>query len=110
MDREDILRRSREEKQDEGRTYVDNWGRRVGVVGFCLMFLVILVFNYCTGQNNCGLMALFWAYVAAEAWGRYRACRVRGQLFIALAGALGALCWLAAYVLGVLKTGGWLTI
>ena len=103
MNREEILRRSRAENQDEGKTYVDNLSRRIGIVGVCLMFLVLLVFNYCTGQENHDLRALFWAYVAAEAWGRYRAYRTRIQLAIAVIGGLGALGWLANYVLSIVK-------
>ena len=37
MDRDEILRRSRAEKEDEGNTFLENRGRRWGVIGFCVM-------------------------------------------------------------------------
>ena len=41
MDREEILRRSRAEKEDEGNTFLENKGRRWGIVGFCAMTIVL---------------------------------------------------------------------
>ena len=34
MNRDEILQRSRAEKEDEGKTFLENRGRRFGVVGF----------------------------------------------------------------------------
>lgn len=39
MDKEEILKRSREQKEDEGTVYADNNGRRYGVMGFCSVFM-----------------------------------------------------------------------
>ena len=50
MDRDEILRRSREEGEDEGDIFAENRGRRFGVVGFSLMFAVLQVFDLITGQ------------------------------------------------------------
>lgn len=41
MDRDEILRRSRAEKEDEGNTFLENKGRRWGMVGFCAMTIVL---------------------------------------------------------------------
>ena len=43
MDKEDILKRSRREK-DEGLTYAQDRGRQYGVVGFLVLFLVIMIY------------------------------------------------------------------
>ena len=45
MDREEILKKSRESKEDEGATYAENKGRRYGVAAFCSLFAVIIFFN-----------------------------------------------------------------
>ena len=51
MDRDEILRRSRAEKEDEGNTFLENKGRRWGMVGFCAMTIVLLVFNLATART-----------------------------------------------------------
>lgn len=104
MDREEILKRSRAEKEDEGETYAANKGRRTGVAAFCMVFIIIIVFNIITGQSNYMPFAMFWAYIAAEGWGKYRASGTRACQWTAILGGVGAVCWLAAYVLSVLKT------
>ena len=71
MDREEILKRSRAEKEDEGSTFLENRGRRAGVAGFCSMFTALLIFNFLTGQPSYSIHALFWCYIslAALPWG-----------------------------------------
>ena len=49
MNRDEILQRSRAEKEDEGNTFLENRGRRFGVVGFCAMYILLVVFNFATG-------------------------------------------------------------
>lgn len=75
MDRDEILRRSRAEKEDEGNTFLENRGRRWGVIGFCAMTIVLLVFNLAAGQNSYSILAMFWSYASLEAWAKYRASR-----------------------------------
>lgn len=71
MDREEILKRSWAEKEDEGSTFLENRGRRTGVAGFCSMFTALLIFNFLTGQPSYSIHALFWCYISLEAWGKY---------------------------------------
>lgn len=103
MEREEILRRSRAEKEDEGSTFLENKGRRFGVAGFCLMFIVLLVFNCVTGQSSYSIHALFWCYISLEAWGKYRLSRQKGFLTTGILAAVASLCFLACYVLEVLR-------
>ena len=105
MDPEEILRRSRAEKEDEGETYAADKGRRAGIIAFCAVFIVIVVFNFFTGQNNDAPFAMFWAYIAAEGWGKYRACGGRAHLWAVACGAVCALGGLACHILTVLRAG-----
>lgn len=82
MDRDEILKRSRAEKEDEGNTFLGNRGRRFGVVGFC---------------------AMFWSYISLEAWGKYRASHRQVFLTSTVLAAVSSLCFLACYVLEVLR-------
>ena len=52
MDRDEILRRSRAEKEDEGNTFLENKGRRWGVAGFCSLYILLVVFNLITGRSS----------------------------------------------------------
>lgn len=104
MDKEEILRRSRAEKEDEGETYAANKGRRAGVIAFCLVFIVIILFDFLTEQNSYAPLAMFWAYIAAEGWGKYRASGTKAHLWVVIFGGVGAVCWLACYLLTVVKT------
>ena len=103
MDREEILKRSRAEKEDKGRTFLENRGRRLGVTGFCVMFIVLLVFNAITGQSSCSIHALFWCYISLEAWGKYRLSRQRKFLTTAALTAVSSPCFLGCYVPEVLR-------
>lgn len=103
MDREEILKRSRAEKEDEGVTYAENKGRRVGVIAFCLVFVIIAVFDFLMEQNSYAPFAMFWAYIAAEGWGKYRASGSRTHLWVVVCGGVSAVGWLACYILTVVK-------
>ena len=103
MDREEILRRSRAEKEDEGDTFLANKGRRWGMVGFGARASVLLVFNLATGQNSYSVLAMFWSYIALEAWAKYRVSRRHTFLTVAVLAAFSSLCFLACHVLEVLR-------
>ena len=102
MDREEILRRSRAEKEDEGNTYLENRGRRAGFYGLCAMYIALLAFNCWTEQPSESILALFTSYLTAEAWGQHRAGGRRLFLILSLLLAGAALLNLAIYVRGVL--------
>ena len=72
MDKEDILKRSRREK-DEGLTYAQDRGRQYGVVGFLVLFLVIMIYNMVRGLDN-SLPLTPARPQAATLPGRKRAC------------------------------------
>ncbi len=103
MEREEVLRRSRAEKEDEGSTFLENKGRRFGVAGFCILVIGLLAFNFFTGQSSYSIHALFWCYISLEAWGKYRISRRKGFLTTGILAAVASLCFLACYVLEVLR-------
>ena len=103
MDRDEILKRSRAEKEDEGNTFMENRGRRFGVVGFCLMVVVLLVCNFITDPSSYSIHAMFWSYISLEAWGKYRASDQTVFLTSTVLAAVSSLCFLACYVLEVLR-------
>lgn len=102
MDREEILKRSWAEKEDEGSTFLENRGRRAGVAGFCSMFIALLIFNFLTGQPSYSIHALFWCYISLEAWGKYRLSRQRGPLVTGRVAVVPSRCFFGCHVLEVL--------
>ena len=103
MDRDEILRRSRAEKEDEGNTFLENKGRRWGIIGFCVMYILLVVFDLIMGQSSYSIHALFWCYISLEAWGKYRISRRQVFLTTVILAGLAAFCFLACHMLEVLR-------
>ena len=99
MEKQDILEKSRREKTDEGVAYAENEGRRYGEISFCLLIIAVLVYDFAKGLDNYLPMSLLWAYLAAQALGKYQARRERRFLWGIVFGAVASLCFLLCYVL-----------
>ena len=99
MEKQDILEKSRREKRDEGVTYAENAGRRYGMIAFCLLNSAMILYNLVKGLDSYLPMSLLWAYLAAQALGKYQARRERRFLWGIVFGAVASLCFLLCYVL-----------
>lgn len=99
MDREEVLSRARAAKMDEGLVQAEQKGRRVGVIAFCLVFIGLTIFNLVVGRDNDALGAMFLAYIAAEAYPKYRFTGEKGYLVTVVCFAIAAVCFLACYVI-----------
>lgn len=102
MDKEEILAKSRQEKKDEGMTEAENRGHRIGVMAFSAVFIFIVLFNLFNGQSNYAPMAMFWAFLSAEAYPKYRFTKQKAYLVTTIAGGVASLASLASFVLSVL--------
>lgn len=105
MDKDEILKKSREAKEDEGTVYAENKGRRYGVAGFCTVFIVIMFFNLFTKQNNFVPYSMFFAYIAAEAYGKYRITAQKALVVTTVLGAIASVLFLICHVMTVLGIG-----
>jgi hypothetical protein len=105
MEKDEILKKSREQKEDEGVIFAENKGRRFGVIGFSSVFIIILFFNFFTGQNNFVPFAMFWAYGTAEAYGKYSVTKKRAYLITTIFAAVASLCFLSCYIINTLGIG-----
>lgn len=103
MNREEILAKSRDEKIDEGMISAENRGRKIGSYAFCLIFIFITLFNLFTGRGNDGPQAMFWAFVAAEAYPKYRFTGKRAYMVITVAGSFNAAAALASFVIAAIR-------
>ena len=103
MNKEEILAKSRQEKEDEGVVYAFNKGHRYGVAGMNLMMCVLLLFNLWQAQDNSANLALLCAYNGFNLLGNYRVLKKRSQLVIALLCLLAGALACAAYFYSVLQ-------
>ena len=99
MDKNEILEKSRKENRDEGVAYAEQTGRRYGEVVFCLLIILVLLYNIVKGLDNSLPMSLLWGYLAAAALGRYQSRRGRYALVTLVCSAIASLCFLLCYVL-----------
>ena len=104
MNREEILEKSRKEKQDEGMLNAENRGRKLGMVAFCIVFIAIMLINFCTGHSNHAPLAMFWAFLAAEAYPKYKFTGRKSYLVITVAGGLASLFALLNYLVEIMET------
>ncbi len=99
MNRDEILRKSREQKEDEGMIHVDNCGRRYGFIGLTIMFaahvLVVLFF----GGSFAVPMSLWCAFTGAECLGKYRANAKKSDLIAGLVLCFAAALYFLSYLL-----------
>ncbi|MDO4286430.1 MAG: DUF6442 family protein [Eubacteriales bacterium] len=102
MKKEDILAKSRAEKQDEGVEYVAGKGRYYGVKAMSVMFLALMLFNWIQGQKNEIIFALWWTYVGFEALGKYQVGHEKAYLITAVCGITAGILNAIIYILYVL--------
>ena len=103
MNKEEILAKSRKEKSDEGLIAAENQGRKIGIAVFCAVLIFVIVFNLFTAQSNYAQIALFWAFIAAEAYPKYKFTSKSGYLITVIAGAVASIVFLIGHVLTVLR-------
>lgn len=105
MDKEEILKKSREQNEDEGAVYADNKGRHYGVIAFSLIFIIIMLFNIFTKQHNFVPNSMYFAYISAEAYGKYRITKAKALMATTVSAAIASVALLACHVLTVLGMG-----
>ena len=100
MDKEEILEKSRKENQtrDEGLLHAQEKGRRWGVYGFLLLFILIQSYNLVLGLHSELPSIFFMGYVACESLGQYGFQRKKIFLVAGLMAALACVLNLADYI------------
>ena len=102
MNKSEILEKSRAQKEDEGMLYIEDRGRRYGEIGFCSVFIVIMFFNLFTKQNNFVPYSMIFAYLSAQAYGKYRLMKSNAYKATIILAAIASLLFLVCYILEVL--------
>ena len=99
MDKDEILRKSREENEDEGLTHVGNVGRGYGFIGLTVMFtayaITVLFFDAAILPVP---MSLWCAYTGAECLGKYKASSKKSELFAGVILCFAAVVFFLRYL------------
>lgn len=100
MDRNEILTRNKDSKsKDEGLVYVEDKSRRYGEVGFTVIFVLLVFYNFAKGLPIYDLLAIFWGYLGMSYVYKYRALKTKANLVTAIFGIIAAVVFLLDYVL-----------
>jgi hypothetical protein len=101
MNKEQILKIAREEKEDEGKIAEANKGRIIGEVTFLVVFGFIYILNWIKGVDNDLLTALLFAYLSGENMSRYFFQKKRIYIFSYIATLLITVIYLFLYIKGL---------
>lgn len=101
--KEEILRRSRNSKQDEGMEFIENKGRKIGFTALCVIFIFIVLFNALLGKNSNEVASLFWAYLAFESIPKYKFTHEKIYLITAIFGIIASFTSLLNFILTSLR-------
>lgn len=99
MNKEEILRKSREQKEDEGIIHADNSGRRYGFIGLSIMLAAYMVLVAFFGGTFTVPMSFWCAFTGAECFGRYKANSKKSELLGGLVLCLAAIAFFLSYLL-----------
>jgi len=100
MERNEILNRNKESKsKDEGLEYIEDKSRRYGEMGFTVICMLLIIYNFAKGLPIYDLMAVFWGYLGMSYVYKYRAFKTKAYLVTAICGIIAAVVFLLDYVL-----------
>lgn len=99
MNKEEILKKSRKERNDEGLLEAENNGRKLGYMVFSLVFIFILTINFLNGKSSYAPMAMFWAFLAAEAYPKFKFTKQKVYLVSTFAGSIASVLYLINFVI-----------
>ena len=99
MNKEEILKRSRSEKYDEGMLYAENQGNKYGFIIFCIIFVIIVLFNFFTGQSNHSVFSMFWAVSGTQSYLKYKFSKSKSFLISFVCSTTASILFLILFIL-----------
>lgn len=82
MEKEDILRLSRNAHEDEGMQYVRSQGRIFGIIGMVGILVFLSIYYLYAGQheNVFPLLTMMFGYLSFESYGIFKATQNRKKM------------------------------
>lgn len=99
MDKEKILEKARNENKDEGLDNAKNEGLTIGYKIFLVVNTTLILFNLFKGQNSYAIMSLFWGFIGAEAYSRYKFSMKKIELVPLIGSSIACIGFLINYIL-----------
>jgi hypothetical protein len=101
--KEEILAKSRNSKQDEGKEFVEKKANRIGAVAFGVIALILLVFSVPSQMNVVNtIAALSFAFCIGGCIAPYRFTKKKSYLVGAIASAVAAIAFTLMVILPTL--------
>ncbi|MCC0782028.1 hypothetical protein IR152_02645 [Clostridioides sp. ES-S-0108-01] len=99
MNKEEILKKSRQSNNDEGIKYIQDKGRLVGYFVFCCVYIFIILFNAYVDQKSYAASSLFWAFLTAETIPKYKFTHKKSYIIVGIIGTIITIFYLVNFVL-----------
>ncbi len=99
MNKDAILQKSREQKEDEGIIFSDNIGRRYGFIGLNIMLSAYIFLVVFFGGNFVIPMSFWCAFTGAECYGKYKATAQKTEFVGAFLLIFASVTFLLCYIL-----------
>lgn len=103
MNKEEILKKAQEEKEDEGVEEVRAKGLTIGYKIFAGICIFLILFNLFNGLNTYDVNTLIFAFLAAEFYSRYKFTGEKKNKMVMILASITSIFNLVAYVLSVLR-------
>lgn len=81
MDKEEILKKSRNSSTDEGLEYFENKGLRIGYTTFYFVAIFMIIFNKYIGNESDSIFTLLWIFFAVDSISKFKFTHKKFYLF-----------------------------
>ncbi|WP_426348826.1 DUF6442 family protein [Alloiococcus sp. CFN-8] len=97
--------KSKDILQDKGNKSVNGQRNRIGYIFCGILFLFLITFNLLYGEPATlhAITALFWAFLAADYYERYRSTKIKLNLINTIVFSIAAFMSTLNYILRTLK-------
>ena len=100
MNRDEILAKSRAEKEDEGMQHEERRAEGWSLRAILLIAAVVIFYDIYRGQTNHAVYAITWANIAISYFSRYRFTKKKSELLIPVIATFSCILSLLNYFLG----------
>ena len=100
MNRDEILAKSRAEKEDEGMQHEEHRAESRSLRTILLIAAVVVFYDIYRGQTNHAVYAITWANVAVSYFSRYRFTKKKSDLLLPILATFSCILSLITYFLG----------
>ena len=98
MKKDEILKKAREEKKDEGIDNVYNKGLSLGYKIFILLSVILIVFNRLNNIDSYDLLSLIFGFSVAESYSKYKFLKEKSLLISVLGFSIACIVSLICHI------------